>query len=340
MRQRPLRLRMGDECIASLPSTPTTSRRRASQTPSVCQVYAGAAMSSNVRLPPELILWILRNVQGDGHTTSVCMRVCTEWYRSLVDSLYELLRLHSRAQLDRLVHAVCTYPDIRDRLVLTRTVVLSQATRSTSVFIDALSLVLRTCIRGIEHFIFQNCLLGQLPQKFFDMLPRLVSVTRLSLTAFYVGSFSQFRRIVCAFPLLRELDLKESRMLTARPYVRRRSADPSSRLVPRLFLLRMNNLEANLFQDLVTWLSSLATCADIKTLDISQGFRGNADAAAVGTLLDQCASSVQHVYLRNTGFGMWLPVGLPHVVTLHFWQGLDPTIASTSLRASVLSLLI
>ena len=293
---------MSDGHIASAFFSSTSTSRRSHSLP-LCIAHIGTVMSSCVYLPRELEWHILRNVEGDGHTTYLCMRVCAEWYEILVDSLYKPPRLHSRAQLDRLVYAVRTYPAVRARLALSRTVAFS---RPALGFEDALSLVLRTRIRCIEHFSFQNCLLGSLPQTFFDLFPWLVSVTRLSLTTFDVGSFAKFRRIICAFPLLRELDLTESRVPADRLYVRHLPTGPPARSIPKLILLRVNNLEASFFHNFVAWMCSpsAAACTNIETLDVSQDFRDDSDAPPVGMLLDNCASSVRHVHLRNTGFGM------------------------------------
>ena len=339
MRHGPLRLLMGGvPPQPSCPRPPPPADEGPVTQSTVHIVHTGPAMDFSVHLPPELIRMILQNVEGDGPTTSVCLRVCTEWHERLIGSLYRPLHLHSRSQVDRLVHASRTYPAVHARLALTRTVMVSPSIRPTLGLADALSLVLRTRNHNLEHFQFQNCFLGPLVPKFFDTLPHLVSMTRLSLASFYVGSFTEFRRIICAFPRLRELDLSESKVLPERPYRPLLSAHSmavhSIRPVPRFVLLRMNNLGADFFHDLVTWVCSSDACTEIKTLDISQVFLGNSDAMPVNTLLDHCASSVQHLYLPNPGLGMWPPLESWLVVTLHFWQGLDATIASTSLRAS------
>ena len=338
MRHGPLRLLMGGvPPQPSCPRPPPPADEGPVTQSTVHIVHTGPTMDFGIHLPPELIRLILQNVEGDGPTTSVCLRVCTEWHERLIGSLYRPLHLHSRSQVTKLLCAARTYPAVYARLAHTRTVAVSQSIDPPLGFDSALWLVLRTRNHCVKHLQFRNCLSEPLAPKLFDTLRQLVSLTRLSLTAFYVGSFIDFKRIICAFPLLRELDLSESRSLTGRPYVRPRSArstGPSSRVVPRLVLLRIDNLEADFFHDLITWMCPSDACTDIETLHISQRFRSNSDATPVHTLLDHCASSVQHLYLRNTGLGMWPPLESWLVVTLHFWQGLDATIASTSLRAS------
>ena len=263
------------------------------------------ALSLMDRLPAELMEQILDDAKHDTRTLLACLRVCVAWHFYLIYSLYEPIRLHSSLQLDQLARAAHIYPAVRDRLASTRAIVLSQHDRLAPRFAHVFPLVLSPYISKVEHLSFVSCLFRPLHPSFFVVLPRLKEVRRLSLTQFYLGNFAEFQRIVCAFPLLEELDLAESRlqlpsqrlpMTLLIPYRNRFSA-------PRLTTLRINKLEADFLRDLVAWMFSPACSNSIHTLDIAQHFWNDLDAGPVNALLTAAAPTVVNLRMQNVGFG-------------------------------------
>ena len=261
------------------------------------------------RIPTELILQILSEAEDDNATLCSCLRVCHAWYTLLIDHLYEPIHLRGSLQLDKLTSAARAHPAVRARLAKTRTVTLARRTRPESRFARVFPLVLGPYLRSVAHLAFRGSLLKPLHPSFFAALPQLAGVSHLELVKFSLGSFLELQRVVCAFPLLEELHLAESRM---RPRARLQFAPaahnhhgPSTLLrpPPGLAVLRVNKLEADILHDLVAWMSAAASLGSIRTLEISQHLWNDDDAGPVGALLAYTAPTVEHLRVRNAGFG-------------------------------------
>ena len=164
------------------------------------------------RIPAELVLHILDEAGDDHATLWACLYVCQAWYVLLIPRLYERIHLHRRAELDKLASAARAHSAVRARLASTCTVTLSRRKRHEPRFAHAFPLVLGPYLRGVAHLAFRACLLRPLHPSFFAALSQLTNVRHLKLFKFCLGSFYELQRVICAFLLLEEVHLAESKM--------------------------------------------------------------------------------------------------------------------------------
>ena len=259
------------------------------------------------RIPAELILHILDEAGYDHATLCTCLRVCQAWYALLIPRLYESIRLHDHAELDKLASAARAHPAVRARLASTRTMTLSRRARPDNRLARAFPLVLGPYLCGVAHLVFRTSLLYLAHPSFFAALRQLTNVRRLDLVKFHLGSFYQLQRVLCAFPLLEEVHLQQGSMRCRMnqhnvPLILNPQGPWTLLRAPRLSVLRVNRLQADVLRDLVSWTSATSCLASIKVLDIIHYLWHNDNADPAIALIAQTAM-VEHLRLRHTSFG-------------------------------------
>ena len=267
------------------------------------------------RVPAELMEQILDNTRGDTQTLLACLQVCSAWHNFLIDFLYEPIRLHKKPQVYRLARTARIFPAIRDHLASTRTIVLSQRDDFRSKFAHVFPLVLGLHLHKVEHLSFFNCSLQQLHPSFFAMLYRLRNVKHLSLADSYFAHFADLRRMVCAFPLLEEVDF-------ARNWVyicpQQHHALASSHILglpcaPRLTTIHIRWIDDNIHS--VEGLFSSGVCSSIQTLRISPCIWNNLEANGVYVLLSYTAPTLEHLRMRIMNYGTHFLLSMRNHVT-------------------------
>ena len=169
------------------------------------------------RLPIEIMEHILDDASHDIQTLHACSLVCTAWRSYLIHSPYEQIVLHSGPQLHILVCAARNHPTVRDRLAPVRSIILQQHGERGLGFAHVFPLMLSPYLHQVERLSFDNCTLQPLHKSFFSMLRQLKHVKRLQLSTSSLRNFADFRRVVCAFPQLEELDIEELRRSSSKP---------------------------------------------------------------------------------------------------------------------------
>ncbi|EPT02502.1 hypothetical protein FOMPIDRAFT_1047857 [Fomitopsis schrenkii] len=279
-------------------------------------------------LPSELMEQILGEAKCDNQILLTCLPVCTAWHSFLISSLYESIHLHSRPQLSKLARAACIYPAVRARLASARAITFCGGRRDDLKDLDrtfayrTFPLVLGPHLPSVQHLSFLCCRLRSLHPTYFARLPQLANVRSLSLDTCHLKSFSEFQRLVCAFPLLEELHLKGSVIYGQRPRDLQSPLLPGRHSVlraPRLTLIRMNELRMELVHALVVWLTMTSTTAlsSLRALDISwhwQHIEQGMDSNLVNLILP-CSSKVERVRMTCGGPG-YLAAGTRQLTAL------------------------
>ena len=246
------------------------------------------------RLPAEIMGHILDDASHDIRTLHACLLVCTAWRSYLIHSMaYENILVRSARQLHRLACAARHYPSVRDRLASVRSVILQQDNQRAPGFAHVFPHVLGPLLHKVERLSFGNCTLQPLHRSFFSTLRQLKGVKRLELSMSSPQNFADFRRIVCAFPQLEELDVLKS-------WSRKPSQLTPPHLLklpcpPKLTSVRIIDVLPDFFRDLVSWLSSSGVCSTIRKLDISVYLLLDREAGPVNTLLAHTASTLEHL---------------------------------------------
>ena len=238
---------------------------------------------------------ILDDIKDDTQTLHACSLVYASWHSYLIDSLYETIHLVSRSQLCRLVSAVRRYPVVRHRIASARELILSSYSELASGFVDLFPLVLCPHLRKVEHLCFRACVLWPLHRSFFGMLCQLKGVKRLELSTSSPRNFADFRRIVCAFPQLEELDIAELEGFSRRPSQPTPPHLLNLPCVAKLSSIRIDDVLPHFFHDLVAWLSSSGGCSAIRRLNVFPYPEYDCGSEPMNVLLTHTASTLEHL---------------------------------------------
>ena len=248
-------------------------------------------------IPAEVIEQILDNTKHNTRTLHACCFVCVGWHSYLIDSLYEVepIRLHSKPQIYKLARASRTYPAVRDRLALARSVILETVDWREGGFAHVFPLVLGPRLHKVHDLTLRNCLGQPLRPNFFLKLRQLTDVKHLVLSGSPPQKFADFQRIVCAFPQLEELDIaglwnasRNASQLTPQHVL-------NLPCMSKLTCVRASDTLPEFCRDLVAWLSSRGVCSTISSLNISLYKKVLQGVSPFDALLTQTASTLERL---------------------------------------------
>ena len=229
------------------------------------------------RIPLDIVEQIANNLDPilDRTLTILSMAtVCTSWYPCCQRILYREIVLRSWSAYTKISTLALTCAEVRRRLASTQALLVGDPTSlgMESHTLPSFPLVLVGLLPSLTKLHMSN-LRPPFHSSFYRALPKLGTVTDLALFDVYVNNIHELRRILCAFPHLRNLTIGRV------TYPHCVSPIPSASCkIPRTTATCRARLEAlsldwssnhHLFVCLLQWLIDVSMCADLKSFEVS-----------------------------------------------------------------------
>ncbi|KAH9915087.1 uncharacterized protein B0H18DRAFT_1042851 [Fomitopsis serialis] len=303
-------------------------------------------------LPPELadrVPWdvcdhIISSLVGDQDALCRLALVSRAWNERATAVLFSDVTIRSSIMLDSLARLAVQDPRVRAHLAKTRMLRLRQRTaqEKATAFVHAVPLVLGTLLPGLRCVKMEHCPKTAVHPTFFISLPVFKSVTSLKLCFFLLHSFSELRRIICAFPQLRTLSIHYANVLQS---TTRRTALANAhsldRALPRssvkLEYLSLGwDMPASLASELVDWLVGSSALDALSMMELY--LREPERMPPMNRLLEAAGSSL--LWLREVYWDVDTDLKLHCALTPNTnLQSIEVNLGSTSWAGAALELL-
>ena len=248
------------------------------------------------RIPQEIFDHIIDQLAGQASDLVSCALVCRSWnYRSTA-LLCTRVELNCARHFDNLANAALREQRVRRYLSGTRH--LSMKYRSVAPREPRAVYIFPSVMRIRDSLVFSRCTWAPIHPSVLLLLPQFATVPRVKLHTVKLQNFSDFRRVICAFPRLGQLTIEQCSLKHYNP-IHLSHAPSTSPVLVHLCRLKLLRNDVQLLANLTQWFRILGRVDALRELALTESLRNTGfDLDALDHILRSVGSQLKSLSIN------------------------------------------